>query len=417
MTASLRTYLPAHDLMAFAGTPVVYHCHHFNLFLDQTIDDALGSVAGQRLRFLAARDAARALLGHLCERRGAMTPDTRLELARETFAAMGHGRLALDGDRRAGSVSGDFLHYGYAWNQKYGGRVRRRHPADAFAAGYAAAAVEVAFGLDPETLFATETECIARGATRCQFKLEPGDSTPAMRPVNELEAAAHVRAGAAGERELEIEELAAGLKQFTAGVAGDERGLVQAFGVFVTMHLAGYYNRISFDALAHVEQQAPALQWQLEELLRESGHVCVFNTFGGMFLSPEWEALVGPPSGAPGEVVAGSLAVARALGFGRWTLHEFVPHERLVVRAPATYESVYFLTRHGLATKPNEYFFQGACLAIAQLAHRVEWQGRPRLTQGLYESLFRGPAQWQVEQTRCTAMGHDVSEVVVSRVR
>ena len=39
----LIQYMASHNHTFFAHTPVVYHCHHFNLFLDQTIDDALGS--------------------------------------------------------------------------------------------------------------------------------------------------------------------------------------------------------------------------------------------------------------------------------------------------------------------------------------------------------------------------------------
>ena len=60
--SSLRRYLPEHDLMYFGPSPAVYHCHHFNLFLDQTIDDALGFEAGSRLRFLAGREFASPLL-------------------------------------------------------------------------------------------------------------------------------------------------------------------------------------------------------------------------------------------------------------------------------------------------------------------------------------------------------------------
>ena len=51
---SLRAYIPDYDLMNYGGIPTVYHCHHFNLFLDQTIDDALGPGPGFTLRFTYA---------------------------------------------------------------------------------------------------------------------------------------------------------------------------------------------------------------------------------------------------------------------------------------------------------------------------------------------------------------------------
>jgi hypothetical protein len=414
----LRVYLPDHDLMAFAGAPAVYHCHHFNLFLDQTIDDALGDDAGARLRFQAAREAAHSFLRGLCVKKGAITPVEKMQCAAETFAAMGHGRLQITADENGGQAVGEFLHYGYSWHQKYGQKIRRKHPADAFAAGYAAAAVEVAFGLERETMDATEVACVVTRTEQCRFELRKAvRATPNVSPVRDTDVSTRVKPSFAGREETTIAAIAAGLRDFTAGVAGDERGLVQAFGVFVTMHLAGYYNRISYDAVAAIEKQAPGSVGVLEELLRESGHVCVFNTFGGILASPEWEGMVGKHSGQPMPIAAGSLAIARALGFGHWTLHDFEAGKRLVVRAPATYESVYWLVRHGAAKRPNEYFLQGAALAIAQLAHRVSWTERVELTPEVYQALFHGNSlPWRVEQTASTAMGQPYSEVIVSHV-
>ena len=412
----LRTYLPEHDLMLFAGVPVVYHCHHFNLFLDQTIDDALGPKAGAELRFAAARDASHDFIAAVVAREGASTPVERLELAAKTFAAMGHGRLAFAADASGGAAHGDFLHYGFSWREKYGHTVRRRTPADAFAAGFSAAAVEVAYGLPRESMDAVEKECVALRAPRCELTLTPGDPATPRSPMGEAEYRAFVRPSFSGQSEEAVSAIAAGLRDFTAGVAGDERGLVQAFGVFVTMHLASYYNRVSFDALHHVEARAPKSLGVFEALLRESGHVCVFNTFGGILLSPEWESLVGPLTGDPRQIVEGCVAIGRALGFGHWTIGEFEPGRRLVLRTPSSYESAYYLARHGNATRASEYFFQGAALAVAQLAHRVDWKARPKLTQEYYDKLFHGGhEEWKPEQTQCIACGHERSEVVVTR--
>lgn len=410
---SLRSYALSHDLMSMAGAPAVYHCHHFNLFLDQTIDDALGNADGRRLRFMAAREAAHDFLRGLFARRAPSTPAEKIQLASETIAAMGHGRLAISADANGGTAVGEFLHYGYAWAQKYGHRVRCRFPQDAFAAGVAAAALEVTFDLPP-CVEATETSCVAMKAPQCEFSLVRGAPAPRQASLLASDVLRFAKQAFDGQDEQQIATIAKGLRDFTAGVAGDQRGLVQAFGVFVTMHLACYYNRISYGAVAELEKRAPSSVPVLESLLRESGHVCVFNTFGGILLSPEWEGMVGRPK-TPRDVVVGALAIARALGFGHWTLEHFAPNERLVVRAPATYESVYYLARHGQAPRPNEYFLQGAVLAIAQLAHRVKWNEKVELTQEFYDSLFRGAMPWKAEQVRATTMGDAHSEVVVSR--
>lgn len=409
-------YLPEHDLMALAGAPTVYHCHHFNLFLDQTVDDALGPKAGFELRFAAARDAAHDLLAELVAREGAVTPVERLDVAAKTFAAMGHGKLSFAADATGGAVHGDYLHYGFGWREKYGHAVRRRTPADGFGAGFAAAAVEVAYELPRESMLATERECIATRAPRCELDLTPGTPAQPRNPVRAGGVRENVRPSFGGQRESAIAGIAKGLRDFVGGVSGDERGIVQAFGVFVTMHLTGYYNRISFDTLHTIEQRAPKSVGVLEDLLRESGHVCVFNTFGGILRSPEWEGMVGPLSGDPAQIVEGSLAIGRALGFGHWTLEELEPGKRLVLRTPSSYESAYYLIRHGKATRASEYFFQGAALAIAELAHHVDWKARQPMTPELYHSLFRaGAAHWKAEQTRCIACGHELSEVEVTR--
>ncbi len=416
-TPSPRSYLPEHDLMFFGGVPAVYHCHHFNLFLDQTIDDAIGPQAGAALRFTAARAASHDLLAGLAARAGTSTPIERLALAQDTFARMGHGRLGVTADARGGEAIGEWLHYGFAWREKYGSVVRRTRPADAFAAGFAAAAVEVAFGLPRETMDAAEIECIATKGARCRFTLTPGAAPPAVPSVGEAEVRAQLRPSFPGREEQAIAKIAAGLRDFTAGVAGDAHGLVPAFGVLVTMHLAGYYNRICCDAVRQVEARAPQVVGAIETLLRESGHVCVFNTFGGILLSPEWEGLVGPPDSDPAQIVVGCLGIARALGFGHWTLGELAPGERLVVRTPSSYESVYSLARYGKLPRPNEYFLQGASLAIAQLAHRVDWKSRPQLTPEVYAALFQGgELPWKAEQTESSSCGHPRSEVVVTRV-
>ena len=411
--ASPRKYLEGHDLMAFAGAPAVYHCHHFNLFLDQTIDDALGEKEGIEVRFEAARAAAHDLIAGLCTRARAQTPAERMKIAQDTFAAMGHGRLRIEANASGGHAHGEFLHYGFSWKEKYGDVIRRRHPADAVAAGFACAATEIAYGLSKESMRSSESQCVAMREASCEIELQPGPPGRPRPPVLEGHIPSFVRPTFNGLHEEEIAAIAKGLRDFTAGVAGDDRGLVQAFGVYVTMHLAAYYNRVSYDTVERIQIRSPGSLGVLEDLLRESGHVCVFNTCGGILRSPEWEGLVGKLSGSPREIVIGCLAIARSLGFGHWTLEAYQPNERLVIRTPSSYETAYYLARHGMAPRPNEYFLQGSGLAIAQLAHRVDWTTKPELTPEFYQTLFHGELPWSVEQTKCIATGDPYSEVVV----
>ncbi len=411
----LRNDLAQRCLMFLAGQPVVYHCHHFNLFLDQTIDDALGPADGARLRMKAGREFSARLIRAACSHVGAETPPECARVAGDLFRAMGHGSLETNADSVGGDARGTYLHYGHAWREKYGRKIRRMSPADAFACGFSAAATEVAHGLESGSLEAHEGECVAMRSSDCGFKItRSAEIDPPRKEVGQTESLLVGSAGIGGINEDVILPIVQGLREFTAGVAGDERGLIQAFGVFVTMHLAGYYNRISYDAMEEIRQRAPQSEEVLASLLRESGHVCVFNTFGGVLLSPEWEGLVGPVKNDPELIVTWSMAIARAFGFGRWSVTEFEPERRLVLRTPATYESIYYRARHGSAEKPNEYMLQGAALATAQLAHRVDFEAKPELTEDYYQKLFKGGVPWVAEQTKSVVCGDPYSEVVVT---
>ena len=70
-------------------------------------------------------------------------------------------------------VRGEYLHYSFAWREKYGERIRRRFPVDAFAAGFSAAATEVAIDLPPDSLAPVEEECYACRQPAYQIKLTP----------------------------------------------------------------------------------------------------------------------------------------------------------------------------------------------------------------------------------------------------
>ena len=413
-----RTLLEPHDLTFMSGAPYLYHCHHYNLFHDQTIDDMLGEEMGLQTRFAAARTAFHGLLSGVTHDLGLETPAECVQLAQELFRAMGHGRMSLDVGPSGGTAHGTDLHYGFTWRDKYGNTVRRVEPADAVGAGFVAAATQVAYGLPDGSMTATETVCIARREAECTFEITRSKPGPdVMPPVVQSDYAAQLKGSRPGLYEDHIGAIADKLQAFVGGVSGDERGLVEAFGVFVTMHLANYYDATAYAAVHHVEKTIPALVETAEELLREAGHVCVFNTFGGILSSPEWEAVAAPLSGDPLEIIQGGAAIARGLGFGRWAVEDYVPGKRLVMCASSNYEAPFYLSRYGRSEKPRCYFFQGAALAIMVLAHRVNWGDRPELTQSLYDELFSGAGLgFEVSSSRCVTKGDDCTEVVVTAV-
>lgn len=409
-----RELLSGQDLTFLAGTEYVYHCHHYNLFHDQTIDDGLGEEASWELRVSAAHEAFRGFLKRIFERANADTASEKLALAAEVFAWMGHGRIDLSLAREAGSARASHLHYGFSWRDKYGDIVKRTHPADAVAAGFLAATSELAYGLPVGSVSCREESCVAAKAAECRFELSIGEP----KPLNELltmgAVAELVGPPMSGIEEQTISQIADGLREFLRSVQGDQHGLIPAFGVFVSMHLSDYYNRTAYEMLHAVERSAPAGAGVAEALMREAGVQCAFNTFGNILLSPEWEGLVGAPSGDPLQTMIFCTAIARGLGFGHWTVQAFEPGKRFELVAPCCYDTPFYLRNYGQSEKPRSYFLQGAAQAMMVLAHHVPWTERPRFTQEFYQKLFRTRLPWSAKQTRCVTQGHPSCEVVVA---
>lgn len=407
--------VPNQDLKLLGDTPYVFHCHHFNLFHDQTVEDALGPEEAFQVRSRAAQRVARQLLEDLVRENAAETSVERLQLAASLFGWMGHGKLELLADGHGGRVRGNHLHYSFAWQDKYGARVRRHVPMDAFAAGFSAAATEVAFDLPEGALEPAEKECYACRQPACEIELMSGGAPRPSGRIGLDVVLQHVRTGGSGIEEAKIAQITEGLNDFLQGVAGDERGLVQGFGIFITRHLSGYYNQTAYESIHHIEKTAPHAVETVEQLFGESGHVCVFNTIGNLLLSPEWEGLVGPLGGEVEEVVMSSTAISRGLGFGHWTIEELQPDSRLVLRSTSNYEFPFYLQSYGQSEKPRCYFFANAARAFMQLAHGVDWSSRPQLTDDLYQDLFKKKLQWTSEETQCCSKGDPYCEVVVTR--
>jgi hypothetical protein len=409
----LRGLFAEQSLTFLAEIPYIYHCHHYNLFHDQTIDDALGEDEGARVRTNAAHNSFRDLLSAVFEKSGASTPVERINLASDLFAWMGQGKMSLEVGAAGGRARSASLHYGYAWREKYGSRVKRVEPADAVAAGFAAAATELAFGLPSEAISATERKCVAARDPECEFELTPAAGHPPLPAVDELAVRRFVVPAVRGVDEDRIVAISQGLLEFMRAVQGDERGLVAAFNVFVTAHLPSYYNETVYETVHRAERTAPSSVPAIEALMQQAGQACVFFTFGNVLLSPEWEGLVGPPTGVPSDVVSFCTAIARGLGFGHWLVNEYEPRKRLVLQCTSNYEVPFYRSRYGLAKKPRSYFIQGAAQAMMVLAEVVKWKDRPQLSNDYYVDLFRAKPRYRVEQTRCMMRGDAISEYVV----
>ncbi len=409
------TSLDSYDLAFIAGSPTVYHSHHFNLFFDQIIDDALGSELGTRVRTKAAYESSLQFLRSIFEELPPTTSTERLRIASAIFASMGQGRLSLQGSQLGGREVGHTLHHGFSWQEKYGAGARRSHGADAFAAGFIAAATETAYGLPGGSLECRERACVAMGAPECSFEVTRTGTTYRPRTISERDIADAVPRELDGLFEDRIRKMARAVRGFAGRVSCDERGLISAFGILVTHHLANYYNQCTARTLEITRREKSEALPALEDLFREAGMVGGVNTIGGILVSDEWSDLMAVQTGDPLEFITGGLAIARALGFGHWALEWYEPKKLLVIRAPATYESVY---RRALSENGSPacacYLFQGVSLALMQLAHPLSLGQKLALMDGIrVRSSER--RHWEVSESHCVARGDPLCRAVVQR--
>ncbi|APR80004.1 Hypothetical protein A7982_05351 [Minicystis rosea] len=212
-------------------------------------------------------------------------------------------------------------------------------------------------------------------------------------------------------REREIIEAVTGLS-----LAGNEEGLIPAFGLYLTKHFADYYNRISYALLGDYNRRAPELAEDARELLVEAGHVCAFNTFGGIMTSVEWDAVVAPMIETPTDWVHGIVAVVNALGWGRWQVSALAPGERLVVQIDDGYEATGHLRDYPRADGPRCFLATGGVAGIMNLVYQGDVTQRPVFDEAYYLEVFRNPRSFRAREVRCLAMGDPCCEIVAERM-
>ena len=110
--------------------------------------------------------------------------------------------------------------------------------------------------------------------------------------------------------------------------------------------------------------------------------------------------------------------IASALGWGLFSVTEYIPDRRLVLTTPVTPEAVYYTSRHGGAPGVELPGLQGIAGAIALLAQESAHQpkpgnGHPSLRFEDYVALARTGPELHVEEVRSIVRGDAECDVVV----
>lgn len=428
------------------GQAVVFHCNHYNRTLQNTIENCR-HIDNQKVLIQSAAEVAFLGLRQHFREYPAMKPDERLRYAEQLYSFCGFGLLPLAETVKKAVGESEFdlstysSHYGRALALNF---EKRRGAGEYFDLGFTIGALSVVFGeafsgeLTKEAISLKgrqSTFHIYVGGDEFEYLFGLESGTPAY-----LEATGTASVIPARTLTGNIDEAAiiAGVSQ--APLFGNQQGLIPAFGVELTRHYADYYNLISFRferQLAEVLKKRPVLTDLLiydypalffykqyinlegmalsRTLLTEAGHICGFNTMGGIMSSDAWDGLVMPMVQEREDWLHGIIAVINALGWGVWRVAELVPGEKLVVRAWRPYESLGYLRWFGYADHPVDYLVTGVAASLMNLMYEGDMTTRPNLNMDYYYKINRSPTSFWAEQSRCVAMGDQYSEVTVTR--
>lgn len=426
--------------------PMVFHCNHYNRTLQQTIENCRHIDSRSILIHAAAEVSFLGLKQHFLTH-PELNITERLAYAEALYSYCGFGLLPLVATLKAAQGQSAFKlstassHYGQALALNF---EKRRFAGEYFDLGFVIGTLMATFGFAVQGRLTNEALSLKHKQTTMEIEL--GGEEFAY--LFQLESGTTAYLSAVGvsaevpERKVisSVDENAIiqTLSQIT--FAGNQYGLIPAFGVQLTRHYADYYNLISFrfeQQLTQALAQRPSLTDLLvydypalfyyrqyidltglslsRTLLIEAGHICGFNTMGGIMSSEAWDQMIMPMIKTREDWLHGIIAVINTLGWGVWRISELVPNEQLVVRVWHPYESLGYLRWFGMADHPIDYLVQGVAASLMNLVYEGDITERPALTPQYYQQINRSPTSFWAEQSACVAMGDEYSEVKVTR--
>jgi hypothetical protein len=433
-------------IMTIDGQPVVFHCNHFNRTLQYTIQNAV-YVQYKDILVRSAAEVCYLMLNEHFISQPEITTLEKLAYASEVFRVGGYGVMDLRSVAEIDKTSVFEIlitssHYGNALCLNFEPPIV---PSEFFDLGYAIGALSAIYEqpfsgeiANCAISMGTETTTLRMHANDKRyaaiFKATPNTPNKSIAPgawatVPPQAFAPHI------DEELII-------NTFTnAPLLGSKQtGLIPAFGVHLTRMFADYYNLISFrferqlikrlellpelaeimvfnyPTLFHYRQYFKLEGLNLvKAMLIEAGHVCGFNTMGGIMNSDIWKQLVLPMMKTQDDWIQGITSCINALGWGVWRIIELIPGERLVLRAWHPYESLGYLRWFGLAPHGIDYCMSGVACSLMNLMYEGDITSYPPLTPDYYNKINCSQNSFWVDQTQCVAMGDEYSEIIVTR--
>ena len=389
---SEATFIGGHTLIGGLGR--VFHCNHYNSFLQMTVQAVqyLDSLMPEQL----LTHTVTPLIQHLVQQ-GYTIPQLI-----EEFSLCGFGILQ---QKNLSTWETPSSHYGQSITL-----LGKPSKSCFFTSGYIQ-------GMTGHKVL--ETQCQQEGASCDTFKVfdEPVHVSSYLTLEFPLSTNVPKRfefQGCQGFKTRVDEEQIIHTVRKLPLYGSEETGLIDAFGVVLTNHFADYYNRISYETYFAM-RKAGLPEEESKEAFVQAGHICAFNTFGGIMSSPEWHALVTPLCDTREDWLHAMIAVMNTLGWGIFRVEKIDIEKELIVRVYNSYEGVGFRRMYSPIEDRNISFLgMGAVLGLVHLLWKVDIRQRPALTQKFYVDQFNHPENsYSVEQSHAIAAGDEYDRFIV----
>ena len=399
------------------GEPLVFHCHHYNIFLQESIEDTRNIIDPYPMLVDSAHSVVHSQLSYF-KNKNNLTKDEVLELAKVIFKKYGFGLIEYENlDSKKGSVVLPVEHYAIGWKAKYGERHQSLPGVAFFARGFIEATIEVAFDLPKGSVDSYQTHCLSQGNdfTRVEYLANP--SAPRKIPESPKEGIYTPIKPLEQPEGTKVDYIAVRDAVLGLPLEGNDEGLIPAFGVYLTRMYANYYNLLTVQLMNEISKilQEDGL-FLVETLLKEAGHVCAFNTLGGIMTSPEWDAVVMPQIEKRSDWVHGIVAVINALGWGVTEVKKLIENEELEIVHYSDYENNGLMALDFNCKHPAMFLQQGVNAGIMNLLYNQDITKKPDLTAEFYKKVFNEGHPFLGFQTRDRRLNGDYSISVSKRI-
>lgn len=392
------------------GKSIVFHCNHYNRSLQQTIEDA-DYLDYEKILIKASAEVVYEQLSSYFNENKKLSLKDKFNFASELFKMSGFGLLDFSySNENGGKIISKVSHYGNSIKLNFGSRsIAGEYFDKGFILGTFGAVIGNLSGkYFNDDIKLEQSKSISLNDDYCEYHLDIENS------IVEKSFSDFVSTPARKLQTNVDEDLIVGAVS-QLPLLGNEEGLIPAFGVYLTRMYADYYNKISFRFEEEMKKVTGTYDLP-KELLIEAGHICAFNTFGGIMVSDEWYALIKPMLESREDWVHGIVSVINCLGWGVWRVEELIPNEKLVIRVYQDYESLGYLKWFGKSDHSISYLMSGGCKGLMGLLYHGDITSKPKLTKEYYAELFYSGSPFESTQTKCLAMGDEYSEIVVTRV-